>query len=194
MVGDTTNHSVLSFRAEHWLIARFLNSSKSVFKLRGLTFQNINCVVLRIVARCLRSVAIPDTSAFPRRRKNWRVSFWPKDSIFTCSPWQPLSSGGLGVLTPHWVPFLNSQQQNSCLAHSVVTGLLSPTSWVWGPHPGPSGTEAKGLSWQLVTKEMLLCLMPQEVILLSITIKSFIPEGSSFTLDCFAYSVRDAQI
>lgn len=48
---------------------------KSVFKLKGLTFQSINIVGLHIMAWCVCSVAIPGMSAIPHKRENWRNAF-----------------------------------------------------------------------------------------------------------------------
>lgn len=42
-----------------------------------------------------------------------------------------------------------------------------------GSHSGPSRTAANVLSWQVVKREVLLCLMPHKLIFLGITIKIF---------------------
>lgn len=50
--------SALIWSRERWLIARFSNFLTSVFRLKGLTFQNINVVVLSFVVQYVGSRAI----------------------------------------------------------------------------------------------------------------------------------------
>lgn len=140
--GDTTNHSVLSFWAELWLIARFSNSSKSVFKLKGLTFQNINVVGLRIMARCVCGAAIPDTSAIPTEGKTGGCLSAEWFHI-TCAPLHLPSSGGKAWgRWRHTVICLGTHSSRTPGWLIVFTGLLSPGSCVLGSHSGPSRTAA----------------------------------------------------
>ena len=122
---------------EHWSIARLSSSLKSVFKLKGLTFQSISVVALPMVFAVWQ---FQTCQQFPTKGRIKRMSFEPEDSASTCLPWRLPSSGRLegGDVTPCPVYELTAAAPqpgpwgNSAACFTVFISLSSTGSWVLG--------------------------------------------------------------